>query len=82
MGPALVPVLETQESDRSAAAEPSADTAPEVQESPNVDPPTESLCSRSNVPIVSVAVAAAAPAAVHSMGISVAAASSSFSAPA
>uniref|UniRef100_A0A0G4IEQ2 Uncharacterized protein n=1 Tax=Chromera velia CCMP2878 TaxID=1169474 RepID=A0A0G4IEQ2_9ALVE len=57
-----------QESDRSAAAEPSADAAPEVQESPNVDPPTESLCSRSDVPqaVVSVAVAAAAPAAVPS----------------
>uniref|UniRef100_A0A0G4HCD3 Uncharacterized protein n=1 Tax=Chromera velia CCMP2878 TaxID=1169474 RepID=A0A0G4HCD3_9ALVE len=79
---APVPVLETQESDRSAAAEPSADAAPEVQESPNVDPPTESLRSRSDVPVVSVAVAAAAPAAVHSAEISAAAASSSSSAPA
>uniref|UniRef100_A0A0G4F5D6 Uncharacterized protein n=1 Tax=Chromera velia CCMP2878 TaxID=1169474 RepID=A0A0G4F5D6_9ALVE len=61
------PVLETQESDRSTAAEPSADAAPEVQESPNVDPPTESLRSRSDVPVVSVTVAAAAvPAAVPS----------------
>uniref|UniRef100_A0A0G4I3E2 Uncharacterized protein n=1 Tax=Chromera velia CCMP2878 TaxID=1169474 RepID=A0A0G4I3E2_9ALVE len=79
---APVPVLETQESDRSAAAEPSADAAPEVQESPNVDPPTESLRSRSDILVVSVAVAAAAPAAVHSAGISAAAASSSSSAPA
>uniref|UniRef100_A0A0G4HHS1 Secreted protein n=1 Tax=Chromera velia CCMP2878 TaxID=1169474 RepID=A0A0G4HHS1_9ALVE len=50
----------------SAAAEPSADAALEVQESPNVDPPTESLCSRSDVPVVSVAVAAATLAAVPS----------------
>uniref|UniRef100_A0A0G4HJD2 Uncharacterized protein n=1 Tax=Chromera velia CCMP2878 TaxID=1169474 RepID=A0A0G4HJD2_9ALVE len=70
-----VPVLETQESDRSAAAEPSADAAPKVQESPNVDPPTESLRSRSDVPVISVAIVAAAPTAVpSSLSVAVAAA--------
>uniref|UniRef100_A0A0G4I1F4 Uncharacterized protein n=1 Tax=Chromera velia CCMP2878 TaxID=1169474 RepID=A0A0G4I1F4_9ALVE len=73
-GDSLFPVLETQESDRSAAAEPSADAAPEVQESSNMDPPTESLHSRSDIPVVSVAVAAAAPAAVPSSSSAAAAA--------